>query len=131
MTKVLKKWLKALRNGEYTQGKCMLYNEEDRSFCCLGVLVNETCCFDGKHFRNDPNPFVAKRTEVYYDDEVLPLGAQDLIGLDLPRPYQDFLINLNDSQIDYWQGVYYEAHGFNDIADIIEATYETRHENRH
>ena len=34
----LKKWLAALRSGEYKQGRNMLYNEHNGSFCCLGVL---------------------------------------------------------------------------------------------
>lgn len=32
-----KKWLKALRSGEYKQGKGLLYSSKDDSYCCLGV----------------------------------------------------------------------------------------------
>ena len=31
------KWVKALRSGEYAQGKCMLFNPENNTFCCIGV----------------------------------------------------------------------------------------------
>jgi len=36
--KLLAKWLKALRSGEYKQAKGQLYRPETCGFCCLGVL---------------------------------------------------------------------------------------------
>lgn len=36
--KLLAKWLKALRSGEYKQTKGRLYRPETCGFCCLGVL---------------------------------------------------------------------------------------------
>lgn len=46
MDKTIKrKWLKALRSGEYEQGIDVLCNANNK-FCCLGVLVNETEGFD-------------------------------------------------------------------------------------
>jgi hypothetical protein len=36
--KLLKRWLKALRSGTYTQTKRALYRPETCGFCCLGVL---------------------------------------------------------------------------------------------
>jgi hypothetical protein len=39
------KWVKALRSGKYKQGRGILYNPEEKSFCCLGVL--EHICLDG------------------------------------------------------------------------------------
>jgi len=32
------KWIAALRSGEYKQGRGKMYNKEDDSYCCLGVL---------------------------------------------------------------------------------------------
>jgi hypothetical protein len=32
-----KKWIAALRSGEYKQGKEMLYNHDTKEYCCLGV----------------------------------------------------------------------------------------------
>ena len=32
-----KKWLAALRNGEYKQGKGQLFNKHKNTYCCLGV----------------------------------------------------------------------------------------------
>ena len=36
--KLLAKWLKALRSGEYKQAKDTMYEPETCGFCCLGVL---------------------------------------------------------------------------------------------
>ncbi len=33
-----KKWVAALRSGEYKQGRNRLHRKVDNSFCCLGVL---------------------------------------------------------------------------------------------
>lgn len=33
------KWIKALRSGDYKQGKLKLYNKEFDSYCCLGVAA--------------------------------------------------------------------------------------------
>ena len=41
MNKALKKkWVNALRSGEYKQGRVALYNKGYDSFCCLGVLCD-------------------------------------------------------------------------------------------
>ena len=34
------KWLTALRSGEYLQGEGRLFNSQDTSYCCLGVLCD-------------------------------------------------------------------------------------------
>ena len=33
------KWVAALRSGQYKQGRDALFNIEQNSFCCLGVLL--------------------------------------------------------------------------------------------
>lgn len=40
--KYKKKWLKALRDGKYKQGTRVLYDKDDNSYCCLGVLCKIT-----------------------------------------------------------------------------------------
>lgn len=35
---VKRKWLAALRSGKYKQGNNFMYNKNDNSYCCLGVL---------------------------------------------------------------------------------------------
>lgn len=32
-----KKWLEALRSGEFKQGTSRLFNPEEKSYCCLGL----------------------------------------------------------------------------------------------
>jgi hypothetical protein len=41
--KIAKKWVKALRSGNYkksTGGLCQIYKNGNRSYCCLGVLTD-------------------------------------------------------------------------------------------
>ena len=38
--RIVTPWLEALRSGGYVQGKDNLYNREDNSYCCLGVLCH-------------------------------------------------------------------------------------------
>jgi hypothetical protein len=38
--KIKEQWVKALRSGEYSQGAGRLYDPEENSFCCLGVLCD-------------------------------------------------------------------------------------------
>jgi len=35
---IKKLWVDALRSGEYKQGKGVLYDGDDNSYCCIGVL---------------------------------------------------------------------------------------------
>jgi hypothetical protein len=41
--KLKAKWIKALRSGEYKQGKTFLYKANEEAYCCLGVL----CAING------------------------------------------------------------------------------------
>lgn len=35
---IAEKWITALRSGEYEQGKYLLHNLNNNTFCCLGIL---------------------------------------------------------------------------------------------
>ena len=37
---VKKRWLKAIRSGEFSQCKGVLHSKNDGGFCCLGVLCD-------------------------------------------------------------------------------------------
>ena len=39
-----RKWLKALRSGEYRQGRYLLVSDNGKNFCCLGVLADVMGC---------------------------------------------------------------------------------------
>lgn len=114
--RIKKKWLKALRSGEYIQGEGQLCvppempdpsNEHgnkvpdpdgDYSFCCLGVLTNLYYLEKGEEF-----------PESEWDDGGLPLDVQEWSGLhtDIPlseegyedyNPIIDKLIAMNDGE---------------------------------
>jgi len=98
MNKNIKRWLKALRSGEYRQAKAELYNEETNAFCCLGVAVNEYAREHDLHF-NDV---------AFFYESHLPIKVERWLGID--TTLEDRVIDINDKQ-DYT---------FNQIADYIE-----------
>ncbi len=115
------KWLKALRSGEYKQGREALKNVVSRgvyngatsrklkkpTFCCLGVLCD---LFSGKH-----DKWVEKDEDMFFEFkgarhfERLPHTLQKKVKLD--EGAMEDLIELNDSK----------KASFKKIADFIEA----------
>ena len=106
-----KRWVKALRSGDYEQGRGALHSA-DGKFCCLGVLCDIEIEGDweldsGAHS---------------YD---LPYG-KEYASFELPRAFrkekkisignQDTLMDLNDG--DGFKGT--EGKSFEEIADWIE-----------
>lgn len=108
------KWTKALRSGNYKQGRFQLRNKENE-FCCLGVLCN---------LHAEEHPEIAK-TE--YDAKsymghciLLPYEVMQWAGLSYGsgRFYDKWnnetsLASLNDNKT-----------SFSNIADIIEENYQ-------
>jgi hypothetical protein len=88
-----KKWVEALRSGEYTQTQGHLKSSE--GFCCLGVLceVNSIKYIETDVFGDGPN----SGAYIY---------IRDIVGSDA----SDTCINLND-----------DGKSFEEIADWIEA----------
>lgn len=93
------RWIGALRTGDFKQGRSMLYNADNNTYCCLGVAA--VC--DGISL-----------------DELKGLGYTNGIdeslktdGLIALRPYEDTFATLNDSK----------GLSFSEIADIIEQDY--------
>lgn len=84
-------WLAALRSGKYRQGKEMLFDPEERSYCCLGVLRS-----------------VHRMRKHAEGDEYIAVKAAERIGLSFG--VQDMLAGFNDS-----------GRTFAEIADWIEA----------
>lgn len=107
-TEIAKKWIAALRSGEYRQAKGRL--RDGSSFCCLGVLCNV-------HAQEFPD--IAKRqrqTNAYIGAEkVPPEEVMEWSGLNERNPVVRFwemersLAELND-----------EGESFETIADLIE-----------
>lgn len=88
-----KKWVEALRSGNFQQGKGRLLM--DNKFCCLGVL----CEISGEHWYTQ-GAYLPERI-------MLETGVQTSHGV-IPS-HGDSLVCLNDS-----------GKSFSDIADIIE-----------
>jgi regulator of RNase E activity RraB len=115
---VKKKWVAALRSGEYTQGRDCLYNADNGKFCCLGVLcdiaVNENVIdCDGTMDDEFIGVLYTFDAEAYE----LPYQVQEWAGLESSNPcvvYNKDILSiatLNDDK----------RHTFNELADIIEA----------
>jgi hypothetical protein len=113
----LRKWLKALREGNYLQNTGgALYNEKEGSFCCLGILQHcltkgyvETRDDTGECFRGYPSIDWLKENGITF---VSGNGAET------EDPYLPKLGNtasiVNDNST-----------SFKKIADAIEACTET------
>lgn len=105
-----RKWIAALRSGDYIQGKSMLkysrFSEDQIRYCCLGVL-GEICDPDKFSIFQSNDAYDFEGKIVYYWDEqsFSSLGAEIL-----DDDIQNLLIFLNDSR----------GYSFNDIADVLE-----------
>lgn len=116
------KWLEALRSGKYVQGKGNLFNKEDNTYCCLGVLckVMNVPAFDTD---NPHTKFVNFGGPDDFSSAGLPRSVQEEAGIF--GPYGDFtyidaeqggaaisesLAHVNDTS----------GLGFPEIADLIE-----------
>ena len=112
MTKLLKKWLEALRSGEYEQAQYKLHDGH-ASYCCLGVL----CKVDG-YLDEVPGGFLdpEDEDEIVFE-EYVPMKVWKRTGLD--RELQSYVSCLNDT----------EGKTFDEIADEIEERAPTTKEN--
>lgn len=109
---IMEKWVKALRSGEYKQGKDRLRSKDDK-FCCLGVLCNLHAQEHPEIAKHETNPLtylnhaglpsseVLEWAGFRYDNEC---GWISTIGTDL--------VTLNDT-----------GKSFKQIANIIEKHY--------
>ena len=116
MNENVKRWVAALRSGEYEQGRKALRSIDDK-FCCLGVaceLSREELDLDLYYTRPDPD---GNPTEVLYDGShgALPKKTMKWLGLNFPvgsfciGPEGHNLACLND-----------DGMTFDQIADVIE-----------
>lgn len=121
---VMKKWVKALRSGEYVQGKYGLISNDDK-FCCLGVLCDiapKDLGYWGE-IEKDYWAFVHKIDGVEcYNPTLLPFNVQKWSGMFSVRGIVRGTIDggvslsvLNDLR----------NYNFEQIADYIEENWET------
>jgi hypothetical protein len=117
---IKKRWVDALRSGEYQQGRELLVQNDvlgDR-FCCLGVLC-EIAVADGILIR-EGHEYYAKDNKTDVSDAILPMAVLRWADLpdqghnapEVPIPLREaaYLTTLND-QLEY---------NFGQIADVIE-----------
>lgn len=101
--RVKTKWVKALRSGNYRQGRGRL--REDGRFCCLGVLCDVSKLGRWPSAVHEPS-YVTRRGIPC--DAFLPVEVSEWAGVN--RIAQGYLVNLNDG-----------GNAFNEIANYIEA----------
>lgn len=110
---IKKKWVAALRSGDYKQGRDQLRNEKNE-FCCLGVLCNIHAQEHPRIAAQQEDPLSYMGEEGDCPDEVEKwAGLKGRIHEPLFDPVtQEFfcLIELND----------FDQLSFDEIADVIE-----------
>src|SRR4051812_46870410 len=109
-SEIKKKWVAALKSGEYKQGR--LHLKKDNTYCCLGVLCDihrKECSTGWIQQRTYMGSFLTYLGERY----VLPLEVANWAGLEGSNPLipgHNFLASLNDI----------DSLNFEQIADLIE-----------
>jgi len=117
---VMKRWVKALRSGEYLQTKEYLASQDEKgndSFCCLGVLCNIMQEETGKLV-------VTKdlRNKYSFDNEGSTLPKSVINWSGLRNSQGHFRDNYDKSQ--ELTALNDEGKSFKEIANIIEKNYE-------
>jgi len=107
LPKVFKrKWVKALRSGEYKQSREVLYNSLEKGYCCLGV-AGVVCGLSNYSIGGDKGQF---NTFSFTDNTLKKYKNQGLPSLLIDTRVTTKLIELNDE----------EEYTFDEIADFIE-----------
>lgn len=110
MNDLVKRWLEALRSGEYKQGRGMLRSQN--GYCCLGVVCDLIDPEAWKTQIKRDYPYCWRSSE---QQELFPVDLEtslsdtelDMLGLD--HDQQESLMDMNDN-----------GYSFYDIADEIE-----------
>jgi hypothetical protein len=107
------KWLKALRSGDYEQGRGVLRTADDK-FCCLGVLCDLYGRVNGEEWQGGTwEDDDSGDWEIAGGTALLSSDVQEWAGLESEDPL------VNGRTLSDWN----DAHGrdFNAIADMIQA----------
>ena len=122
-----RKWVEALRSGEYKQGDSKLHDPKSDAFCCLGVLCKVAGADFGPYVGLDANdeygdydhvPVLGGEIISGRDDEELSSEFAYRIGL---SEHQAALIRMNDGFGVVGREGYRAPQSFLEIADYIEA----------
>lgn len=123
-------WVKALESGEYAQGKKVLHNETDDTYCCLGVLcdlavrsgeveVEATRSYRCSVYRDEDGRSVEIDSTMYNDAYFgsLPKVVMDWAGLD--HDLGRYVDSEGSDTTLAWQNDT-EGKNFDEIAQIIK-----------
>lgn len=103
-----KKWIDALRSGEYKQGKSTLYDQITNSFCCLGVA----CVVASGKLPVAGYFYIPERADMhpgFGHADAVPKILRGNAGV------PDHLAKMNDGVVEFDQSI-----SFDEIADWIE-----------
>lgn len=107
---LLRKWIKALRSGQYKQGTHQLVSHDRGKFCCLGVLAD----LQGAEFDDTDPPRLVLNGKAKGKGYYLPASMAQAAGL--KNSDQKRLGRMND-----------RGETFKDIAKHIEDKILPRH----
>ena len=99
-------WTKALRSGNYQQGKEFLCS--NKKFCCLGVLTDLYIKETSQRWHHDVDGCYSFETE----KSLLPFSVQKWAGLNGPNPY------IGGDNLAQWNDL--RGLSFKELADLIE-----------
>jgi hypothetical protein len=111
---VKRKWVRALRSGEYAKGKWRLWSREYGGYCCLGVLLCEMTpefvrVEDGEAWIGEGKEFDPDNKYDPVNNQWIPDDLATLWGLD--GDTQRLLASLNDEERDFGPVIaYIERH---------------------
>lgn len=109
----IKKWITALRSGEYRQSKFALQNAE--GFCCLGVACKVSIPPELLSMILDPGPIYISGSSLLRQRHA-PVWLAN-IDYNFLKQTGVRLSSLNDF------GVGFESFNFDEIADLIQLVY--------
>ena len=115
-------WLIALRSGEFTQVRRVLYDPRSGGFCCLGVLsklLGVEWIYEENEDSSDSRlrPYL-KGVDTDSDNKLLTLEQCEMVGLD--EELTGKLSVMNDGRKSWKGAIEIEPHNFTQIADWIE-----------
>lgn len=128
---IIRRWVSALRSGEYKQGEAFL-RRPDNCFCCLGVLC-DLAVKDGviqEAVLSHNQGWNGKQTAYAYEGrcDFLPTVVQNWAGLESDRPevtfeHYDEETDQYDTLTEWVSELNDNGVSFESIADAIEAKY--------
>ncbi len=96
---IKKRWVKALRSGEYKQARGKLF--DGKKFCCLGVLYDTEFDGDWKNTDDDDKPEWSMPGAWMIDQEETSLGNVFRVKCDISASAEGSLIDMNDEGSDF------------------------------